>query len=400
MPELRDIQPRETIRIGFMPLLDAAIPVVAARCGFARKYGLEIELVRETSWANVRDRLAIGHFDAAHLLAPLPIAATLGLTPYDVPLVVPMTLGHGGNAITVSETVWQAMVTAMPEVVANDPVTTGQALKQVILVRRQRGEAPLALAVVHPYSSHNYELRYWLAASGIDPDEDVAIAILPPPYMPDALAARRIDGFCVGEPWNSVAAQRSAGRIILTKQAIWPASPDKVLALRADWAEAHGDLVDRLMLALIESALWCAEPAYLEPLVEIMSGPDILGVDAESIRPALSGALVLADGPHVIPGMLDFAGGDANFPWKSHALWYLAQMIRWRQASPAPEAGERAAAVYRPDLYRKAAMHLGLSAPEADFRHEAGSATKPSLGFFDGMTFDPEDLLPGCCIAR
>lgn len=400
MPKRLENQPHETIRIGFMPLLDAAIPVVAARCGFARKHRLEIELVRETSWANVRDRLAIGHFDAAHLLAPLPIAATLGLTPYDVPLVVPMTLGHGGNAITVSETVWLAMVAAMPDVIANNPVMTGQALKQVILVRRERGEAPLALAVVHPYSSHNYELRYWLAASGIDPDEDVAIAILPPPYMPDALAAGRIDGFCVGEPWNSVAAQRGAGRIILTKQAIWPASPDKVLALRADWAEAHGDLVDRLMLALIESALWCAEPAHLEPLVEIMSGADILGVAPAAIGPALAGRMTLADGVHAVPGMLEFARGDANFPWKSHALWYLAQMFRWKQAQATPGAGMRAAAVYRPDVYRKAAARLGLFAPEADFRLEVASAAESSLGFFDGMSFDPETLLPGCRAQR
>ena len=396
MPELRLNQPRETIRIGFMPLLDAAIPVVAARCGFAKKHGLELELVRETSWANVRDRLAIGHFDAAHLLAPLPIAATLGLTPYDVPLVVPMTLGHGGNAITVSESVWRAMVLGMPEVVANDPVTTGQALKRAMLTRRALGEAPLALAVVHPYSSHNYELRYWLAASGIDPDEDVAIAILPPPYMPDALAAGRIDGFCVGEPWNSVAAQRGAGRIILTKQAIWPASPDKVLALRADWAEAHGGLVDRLMLALIESALWCADPEHLESLVEIMSGPDILGVEPEAIRPALSGTMVLADGSRAGPDALEFARGDATFPWRSHALWYLAQMFRWQQARPTAEAGARAAAVYRPDLYRKAAARLGLTPPKLDFRLEATSATEPGIGLFDGVVFDPETLLPGC----
>jgi two-component system, oxyanion-binding sensor len=400
MPISGENPPRETIRIGFMPLLDAAIPVVAARCGFARKHGLEIELVRETSWANVRDRLAIGHFDAAHLLAPLPVAATLGLTPYDVPLIVPMALGHGGNAITMSENVWQAMVATMPEVVANDPVTMGVALNRVVAARRTRGEAPLAFAVVHPYSSHNYELRYWLAASGIDPDEDVAIAILPPPYMPDALHVGRIDGFCVGEPWNSVAATRGAGRIILTKPVIWPASPDKVLALRADWAEAHGDLVDRLMLALIESALWCADPANHDLLAEIMGGPDILGVAPEAIRPALSGRMMLADGPHAVSGMLEFAREDANFPWKSHALWYLAQMIRWKQAKPALEAGARAAAVYRPELYRKAAAHLGLAAPEADFRLEGGPGAAPGSGFFDGVIFDPETLLPGCLATR
>ena len=353
----------ETIRIGFMPLLDAAIPVVAARAGFAARHGLDIELVRETSWANVRDRLAIGHFDAAHLLAPLPIAAALGLTPFDVPLIAPMALGHGGNAITVSRALWAGMQQAVPGLIANDPVSTGAALRALVAARRAGGEAPLTFAVVHAISSHNYELRHWLAASGIDPDEDVTIAIVPPPYMPDALAAGRIDGFCVGEPWNSCAEQAGSGAIILTKAAIWPQSPDKVLAMRADWAGRNPVLVEKLMLALIEAARFCADPAHLDALVAMMGEADILGVPPEAIRPALTGRMQLADGLHVIPGMIEFAENGANIPRLAEAEWYYRQMLRWRQAKAdrAPDL----AAVFRPDLYVKAAASLGLAVPEA-----------------------------------
>lgn len=350
--------PRETIRIGFMPLLDAAIPVVAARKGFAASHQLEIELVRETSWANVRDRLAIGHFDAAHLLAPMPIAAALGLMPFDVPLIAPMTLGHGGNAITVACPVWTAMQEALPEVVANDPVTTGLALRRVVASRAARGEAPLTFAVVHAISSHNYELRYWLAASGIQPDEDVLIAIVPPPYMPDALAARRIDGFCVGDPWNSHAAMTGSGAIILTKQAIWPNSPDKVLAMRADWAERHPELVERLMLALVEAAQWCADPANLTSLVALMSDADVLGEPDAAIYPALTGQMLLADGLHPVSGMLEFARDGANRPRLADLSWYLRQMIRWQQAKP--DSTPNLQAIVQPALFERAALSAGL----------------------------------------
>lgn len=352
----------ETIRIGFMPLLDAAIPVIAARGGFGARHGLNIELVRETSWANVRDRLAIGHFDAAHLLAPLPIAAALGLTPFEVPLIAPMTLGHGGNAITVSASVWAMMQAALPDLAVNDPVSTGDALRRVVSARQANGEAPLVFAVVHAISSHNYELRHWLHASGIDPDKDVAIAIVPPPYMPDALAAGRINGFCVGEPWNSCAAAAGSGAIILTKAALWPHSPDKVLAMRADWAEKHPALVNKLLLAMVEAAEFCADPANLSELITIMGEPDILDVPPEAIRPALTGQMSLADAEQLVAGMIEFARHGANIPRLADAQWYLDQMIRWKQVdSPAtPDL----ATVFRPDLYYRAAQELGIRSPD------------------------------------
>lgn len=351
----------ERIRIGFMPLLDSAVPVIAARAGFARRQGLEIELVRETSWANVRDRLAIGHFDAAHLLAPLPIAAAFGLTPYDVPLLAPMVLASGGNAITVARHVWEAMKAAEPQVVANDPVSTGRALKGAIEARKARGEPPLAFVVVHPFSSHNYELRYWLAAAGIDPERDVAIAILPPPYMGDALAAGRIDGFCVGDPWNSRAARQGHGAVILTKPAIWPRSPDKVLAVRSDWAEANRDVLRKLLIALLESARWCADPQNREILVSIMADESVLGVEPEDVLAALSGRMPLADGERLVPGMLEFEAGGANRMRPADARFYAGQMQRWGQVELPDDTEARLARIFATDALEEAASALGIS---------------------------------------
>lgn len=355
----------ETIRLGFMPLLDAAIPVIAAREGFAARHGIEIELVRETSWANIRDRVAIGHFDAAHVLGPMPVAAALGLTPHDVPLIAPMALGTGGNAITISADLWAELKAVETDLVPNNPVTTGIAMREALARRQMRGARRVVFGVVHPYSSHNYELRYWLSEAGIDPDRDVQIAILPPPYLPDALAAGRIDGFCVGEPWNTRAALRGDGRILLTKQAIWPDSPEKVLALRADWAERNPDLTRRLIMAMIEAARFCATPEGRERLHTIMAADDVLGTTMDELSPALSGSMLLADGErHAVPGMMEYASGHANQPDQDTARWYYSQMLRWHQLEARAGDAERAAASYRPDLYFAARDALGLGGPE------------------------------------
>lgn len=392
----------QRLTIGYMPLIDAAIPVVAARKGFDARHGLSLALVRETSWANIRDRLAIGHFEAAHLLAPMPVAAALGMAALDVPLVAPMALGLGGNAITVSGALWQGMVAALPEVVAGDPASVGRALKRLV----EAGRKPV-FAVVHPFSAHNYEFRYWLAACGMQPGQDVEIDIVPPPLMPDALAAGRIDGFCVGEPWNSVAAARAGGRIVMTKSAIWRGSPEKVLGLRADWAADNPDTVQRLINALLDAALWCEDEGNRPELARLLAGRDALGLEAELLAPALTGRLMLADGrAPEDPDFLMFARLCANFPWRSHALWFFSQMLRWGQTLPGSDL-RRVADSYRPDLFRAVALARGLNVPLADAKREdravltldlpgtEGPVTVSSGGFFDGRIFDPATFAPG-----
>lgn len=376
-----------TIRLGFIPLIDAAIPIVAADMGFAAARGLDLVLQRETSWANVRDRLAIGHFEAAHLLAPMPVAAALGLTPLDARLVAPLALGLGGNAITVSEAVWQEMQAAKPDLVANDPASMGAALKAALSARG--GARRLAFAVVHPYSAHNYELRYWLAASGIHPERDIDLPILPPPLMPDALASGSIDGFCVGEPWNSNAARRVGGRIILTKSAIWRAGPEKVLGLRADWAERNPEETAALIEAMLDAALWCSSPANAEALVEILARPERLNLPAEDIAAPLQGQMLLADGAqHRLQDFMVFGGGTTNLPLKGHALWFYSQMLRWNQAKPTEDAPARVADCFRDDLAGASLLRRDPAAAAT----LAAVKDQPIGGFFDGIAFNPATL--------
>jgi two-component system, oxyanion-binding sensor len=195
--------------LGFIPLLDCAPMVAAVEKGFAAGEGLDVRLVRETSWANIRDRIIVGHLDAAHMLGPMAVASTLGIGHLTVPLVAPMSLGLGGNAITVSNRVWQQMLLEGAELGAS-PALQGAALKCVIQTRARSHLAPLTFGMVYPFSCHNYELRYWLTSCGIDPDRDVRLFVIPPPLLVDAMREGQIDGFCVGEPWSSLAVEAGA----------------------------------------------------------------------------------------------------------------------------------------------------------------------------------------------
>jgi NitT/TauT family transport system ATP-binding protein len=388
----------------FMPLLDSAILVAAKEKGFADKEGIDLILARETSWANIRDRMAVGHFQVAHVLAPMPIASNLGLTPLAVPTIAPMALGLGGNAVTVSNALWALMVDkgATPDF---NPATTGAALKQAAADRSAAGKPALRFAVVHPYSGHNYELRYWLAACGVNPGKDVEVVIVPPPLMADALASETIDGYCVGEPWSTAAALQGYGRIVTIKAAIWRSSPEKVLSVSANWASDEPEALAALLRALCRSAQWCAEAGNRAELAQILSDKAYIA------RPA---AWML----HGLSGALDAGGGDirraedffvpfakaATFPWKSHALWFYSQMVRWGQVAHTPANVATARDTYRPDIYRAALKPLGIALPAANAKVEGalsgptpvGSAgaslTLGPDGFFDGALFDPDQL--------
>ena len=391
---------RHEITAGFVPLLDSALLVVALEKGFAEKEGIDLRLVRERSWASIRDRLAVSHVDVAHILGPMPIACNLGLTAPASEMIVPMALGLGGNAITVSGALWRAM--AEHGAIADlDARANGIALAQVIASRT--GE-PLRFGVVHPYSGHNYELRYWLAASGVDPDRDIEILVLPPPEMGDALAEGMIDGYCAGEPWNSYGVLRRGGHLATVKAAIWKSSPEKVLGVNARWAEAHPDALAALLVALHKSSLWCGRPENREELARLLAQPAYVGRDAELLLPALTGNLPVGEG--VVRQVTDFFVPNAKaatFPWKSHALWFYSQMVRWGQIADSAEHRRIAAETYRPDIYRSALKALGIAMPSASSKVEGalrgetpvgstGALTLGPDGFFDGGRFDPDDL--------
>ncbi|WP_136656745.1 CmpA/NrtA family ABC transporter substrate-binding protein [Nitratireductor sp. XY-223] len=386
------------VTAAFLPLTDSAILVAARECGFAEDEGIVLSLLRETSWANVRDRMAIGQFEAAHMLAPMPIAFALGLTPLSLDVIAPMSLGLGGNAVTVSRWLYDLMQQARPFEPA-DAANAGTALRMVARNGRRR----LQLAVVHPHSGHNLELRYWLAASGIAPDRDVDIVFVPPPYMPDALASGQIDGFCVGEPWNSVAVKAGDSVVATTKSAIWKSSPEKVLGVRADWAERNGEALDGLLRALYRAARWCGEPENFDALAALLSRDDYIGKPAGLILRALNGSVAAPAKPDQ-SGFYEPFARAATFPWQSHALWFYSQMVRWGQVEHSRARAVAAARCFRPDLYRAAIESLSVPIPAANAKVEGAMITAQPVGsthgtlvlgpdgFFDGRTFDPDRL--------
>ncbi|WP_131196841.1 CmpA/NrtA family ABC transporter substrate-binding protein [Lichenihabitans psoromatis] len=398
------------LTLGFIPLVDCAPLVVAAEKGFARREGLDLTLMREVSWANIRDRVALGHFDAAHMLGPMPIASSLGLGRPAVAMVAPFSLGLGGNAVTLSLDLFAAMA----ETAAGDtdqfrrfePMAVGRALAIVLRDRQAAGHEPPTLAIVHPFSSHNYELRYWLASAGLDPDNEVRLAVLPPSMMVDGMIERQIDGFCAGEPWNSLAVAAGAGVIAVTKSALWRQGPEKVLGLRAEFADRFPEQTAALVRALYEAARWAADPANIGELALLLSDPAYLSTPAAIIESDLRGALTRVPGTAAEPvaDFLVFHEHAANFPWLSHALWFYAQMVRWGHVDHTAAHAEIARRVYRPDLYRAALAPIGADLPRASAKVEGalqrptpvasrlGRMTLGPDGFFDGRLFDPDQL--------
>jgi ABC-type nitrate/sulfonate/bicarbonate transport system substrate-binding protein len=394
------------LTLGFIPLVDCAVVAAAHDKGFAAAEGLALTLVREKSWANIRDRVVLGHFDAAQMLAPMPIAANLGIGGFDAPMIAPFSLGLGGNAITVSTALFAAMQAETGVSSEAGPAETAAAVAAVIRRRGADRATPLSFAMVHPFSCHNYELRYWLASAQVDPDRDVRLIVVPPPMMVSAISEGLVDGFCVGEPWSSRAVEEGVGRIVAVTSALWRQSPEKVVALRADVAEERPAVLDALLRALYRAAVWAGAPQNHDELAAILARPDRVGAPAELIRRALSGRLVRGPGEAAAPveDFLVFHDHAASFPWQSHALWLYSQMVRWGQVAHTAANAAAARATYRPDIYRRALGPVGADLPAASAKVE-GALTRPTPvaslsgrlvlgpdGFFDGRLFDPDDL--------
>ncbi|MBF0128040.1 MAG: ABC transporter substrate-binding protein, partial [Magnetococcales bacterium] len=306
------------IRLGFLPLTDCAPLVVAHELGFAARYGLDLRLSREGSWAAVRDKIAYGALECSQMLAGLTLALHLGVQGVKVDIAVPMALGQGGNAITLAPWLVADMWAADPEIMAGPRALRNRALAQVITRRRKAGEPPLRLAMVFPFSSHNYELRYWLAAAGVNPDRDVVLSVVPPPRMVESMTTGEICGFCVGEPWNQMAVALGVGEIVVTKHDLWPACPEKVLGMRADWLAENPETAHALVATLMDAGRWADVPGHREELAHILSQPAYVGVEAELLATSLRGT------PHLnqatvanIPHYHLFHNHLAQFPWLS-----------------------------------------------------------------------------------
>lgn len=376
---------RDRLKLGIMPLMDAAPLVVAKERGFFAEQCLEVELCREASWANIRDKVAVGALDGAQMLAPMPLSMTLGLGAIRETVVTGLALNQGGNTITVSA----ALCHRLRE--KGGPL--GAALKQVIEDDKKAGRPALAFAMVYPFSTHNYELRFWLAQAGIDPDRDVRLSVVPPPQMIGHLSAGNIAGFCVGEPWGSLAASMELGSIVATSDQLFAGRLEKVLGVTRSWADNHPDIHVGLIKAVLAAARWC--DANGEETAALMAQPNYVNVPRDAARAALTG-----------PQAPRFSHHCANFPWRSQALWYLSQMQRWGQLGPGADIRRVAEECYRPDLYRLAALDLGLAVPLIDYKTEGGHAAPWTLDkatapiamapdlMAGGATFDPFALSP------
>lgn len=387
---------KNALRLGYIPLIDCLPLVIAQERGLFAAQGLTVELSCEASWANIRDKLIVGHLDGAQVLAPMLLAASLGIGGLRKPMLTAFSLGLNGNAITVSNRLFNAL---REKSAGDSALAAAQALAQVVRERDEAGQDPLVLATVFPFSSHNYLLRYWLAAAGIDPRRDVKLVALPPQQMVDNLRLEHIDGFCVGEPWNSCAVAMGLGKCLATGYEIWQNAPEKVFGVTEQWQQQHPQTHAALLRALDEAATWTEN--HRSEALQILDRGHYLNVPLEWLTQSLSGDLRVglaqsrrgADYFHV------FHRYQANFPWRSHALWFAQQMQRWQQVQGDIDLAALTRRVYRTDLYREifGATH---NLPGCDAKSEGAHATRwmmagtrasvelgPDL-FIDGARFD------------
>jgi len=397
-----DTPEKARVSFGIIPLTDCAPIVVATELGYFEKYGLDVTVSREASWANIRDKVVSGELDGAQMLAGMPLAATLGVGPIQQATLTAFSMDLNGNGITVSNALYERMVAADAIAMAERPVTA-RALKKVIEQDRKTGKPPMTFAMVFPVSTHNYEVRYWMASAGIDPDRDVRLVVIPPPQMVANLEAKNIDGYCVGEPWNAHAVAAGIGHTLITSYEIWNNSPEKVFGVSREWAERYPITHRAALMGLIEAAQWMDRPENREEVVRLIARPMYVNAPEEVVKMSMTGTFRYAAGESARP-LSDFNvfyRYAANFPWRSHAMWLLTQMLRWGQIDDAIDIRQVASEVYRPELYRDAAAALGVPVPQRDYKIEGSHAAPWTLAeasapiamgpdrFFDGGVFDP-----------
>jgi nitrate/nitrite transport system substrate-binding protein len=371
------------VNLGFVPLLDAAPLLLAQELGYFNDAGLNVRLSREVSWANIRDKLCVGTLQGAQLLAPMTLSVTLGLNRVKAPLMTSFVMSRNGNVITVSNSLYEQLRALNPEATASAH-TSVLTLKQLVDQRRELGMAALTFAVVYPYSCHNYLLRYWLGAGGINPDHDLNLVVIPPAQMVAQLAAGRIDGFCVGEPWNQIAVAQGHGRFLLNTWDIWHNAPEKVLAVHREWATLHTGSHLALIRAQLRSCQWLDDPANRDDALAILTQPHYLGFTPETLHAGLR------NGKH------SFFRETANCPWSAHGLWILSQMIRWGHVRPDMDVRSLIDATFRPDVFHQACELEGLATPQSDLAQvgyhaaswKAGSQMLGADRFIDGIRFD------------
>ncbi len=377
---------KKDIKIGFIPLTDCAALVIAKEKGFFAKHGLNVELSKEASWANVRDKMTVGELDASHMLAAMPIASTLGVGSTQKNMVALMALGQNGDAITVSNKMYDAMMAA-------DPIATKKgsavALKKVITTKKI---GVPEFGMTFPTGTHNYHLRYWMAAGGVDPDVDVALKVVPPPQMVANMTAGNIDGFCVGEPWGQRAVMGNIGKVVITGYQLWENGPEKVLGVQKEFADKYPETTKQMIEAVIEAGMWLdASWNNRKEASKILSSKAYVNAPTDVIDNSMTGTYMFTNGINTpMPNFNVFGKKQALYPYYSHGLWQVSQMVRWGQLDHAIDMKKTVENVYRPDLFAKAAKEVNYPLPVTGWKIEGKTADNK---FMDGLVFDPNKVV-------
>ncbi|MBI4921430.1 MAG: ABC transporter substrate-binding protein [Devosia nanyangense] len=399
---------KDELKFGFIKLTDMAPLAIAYEKGYFEDEGLFVTLEPQANWKVLLDGVITGQLDGAHMLAGQPLAATIGFGT-KAHIVTPFSMDLNGNGATVSNEVWEMMKPNVPAGDDGKPVhpIKADALKPVIEQFKADGK-PFNLGMVFPVSTHNYELRYWLAAGGINPGlyspddtsgqigADALLSVTPPPQMPATLEAGTINGYMVGEPWNQAAVFKGIGVPVITDYEIWKNNPEKVFGITAEFAEANPNTTIAITKALIRAAKWLDENdnANRPEAVEILARPDYVGADAAVIANSMTGTFEYEKGDkREVPDFNVFYRYFATYPYYSDAIWYLTQMRRWGQvAQTQPDSWyeEVAKSVYRPDIYLKAAQMLvdEGTIDKADIPWDSDGYRAPTNEFIDGVTYD------------
>jgi nitrate/nitrite transport system substrate-binding protein len=399
---------KDELRLGFIKLTDMAPLAIAYELGYFEDEGLFVTLEPQANWKVLLDRVITGELDGAHMLAGQPLGATIGFGT-SAHIVTAFSMDLNGNGITVSNEVWEAMKPHVPRGADGKPThpIKADALKPVVNAFRADGRA-FNMGMVFPVSTHNYELRYWLAAGGIHPGfysstdisgqigADVLLSVTPPPQMPATLEAGTIFGYSVGEPWNQQAVFKGIGVPVITDYEIWKNNPEKVFGVTEEWAEENPNTHLAVVKALIRAAMWldANDNANRTKAVEILARSEYVGADAEVIANSMTGTFEYERGDErAVPDFNVFFRYFATYPYYSDAVWYLTQMRRWGQIGKFRADDWYAAtakSVYRPAVYLQAARLLveeGL-AKEQDFPWNSDGYREPQNEFIDGVVYD------------
>ena len=380
------------LTIGILPVTDCAPLVIAKEKGFFEKYGLNVTLSKEKSWANVGDKLIKGSLDASLALYGMPMLAQLGAD--KAPMVSLMTLALNGNAITLSRKAWDAGIRPSTDYLKFQEFADGY--KKYI----KSFSEPPAFGIGGEASMQNYNTRYWLSAMNIDPDKDVKLMVMPPEQMVERLVAGACDGYCVDEPWNQQAVFEQAGFTAYVDRDIWSGHPEKVLATMEPWLTQNPTTARALVAAVLEACQYCDRKNNRRKAVNIISDPEYVNAKVDFAKASMLGKYDYGgfDNKVRVAKIPDFhlfsfkqtnylkKPDRANYPWRSHGVWLLTQMIRWRQIEQTEypkDADEIIERIYPVEIYEEVAKALKISVPGDRMKVE------PADVFIDKWAFDP-----------